>query len=264
MQVSVFSIFCMAVSAVISTGLPVVLFIIFYKKYNAKIIPMITGIAGFVIFALILEKSVHLIVLDKFALKEKPLVYIIYGIFMAGIFEETARFISFKILKKKYNSIGTGLAYGIGHGGIEAILLAGLPMINAIIFCIIINTGNIETITGKLQGEALEQINTQISALWSTPGHLFLIGGIERILAINTQLALSLIVFYSVYGKNKLWLYFLAIILHAIVDIPAAAAQAGIIKNMYLVELFVFIGAMLLTIIAKNLHGELKQDIIET
>jgi uncharacterized membrane protein YhfC len=206
---------------------------------------MIMGIAGFILFALILERSIHSIFFGKFTLREKPLVYIIYGIFMAGIFEETARFISFKILKRKYNSIGTGLAYGIGHGGIEAILLAGLSMIDAIIFSIILNAGDIETITGKLQGETLEQINTQITTILTTSPYLFLVSGIERVFAICIQLSLSIIVFYSVYGKNKLWLYPLSIILHAIIDIPAAAMQVGVIKNMFLVELLVFIGAII-------------------
>jgi uncharacterized membrane protein YhfC len=263
MQVSVFSIVFMTISAIISIGLPIVLFIIFYKKYTAKIIPMIMGIAGFILFVLILERAIHSIVFAKFTLREKPLIYIIYGIFMAGIFEETARFISFKILKKKYNGIGTGLAYGIGHGGIEAILLAGLSMINAIIFAIILNTGNIETITGKLQGEALEQINTQITTIITTSPYLFLLSGVERVFAICIQLSLSVIVFYSVYGKNKLWLYPFSIILHAIIDIPAAAMQVGVIKNMFLVELLVFIGAIISILIAKFTHEKLKQNRVE-
>ncbi|MDR2245300.1 MAG: YhfC family intramembrane metalloprotease [Treponema sp.] len=162
------------------------------------------GIAGFILFVLLLESSIHSIVFAKFTLREKPLIYIIYGIFKAGIFEETACFISFTILKKKYNGVGTGLSYGIGHGGMEAILLAGLPMINAMIFAIILNAGNIETITGKLQGGALEQINTQITAILTTSSCLFLVSGIERVFAICIQLSLSIIVFYSVHRKNKL------------------------------------------------------------
>jgi uncharacterized membrane protein YhfC len=264
MQVSVLSMVFMVISAIVSIGLPLFLCVTFYKKYNARILPMIMGIAGFILFALILERSIHLIILDKFALREMPLVYIIYGIFMAGIFEETPRFISFKILKKKYNGIGTGLAYGIGHGGIESILLAGLPMINAIIFSIILNNGNIETITGKLQGEALEQINTQIVTLSTTSPYLYLVGGIERLFAICIQLSLSIIVFYSVYGKNKLWFYPFAIILHAIVDIPAAAMQAGVIKNTYLVELLVLVAVIILIVITKYIHKKLKQNIMET
>jgi len=264
MQISTLSIAFMVISAILSIGLPIFLFIVFYKKYNAKFIPMILGIVGFIVFALILESSIHLIVFGKFALKEKPLIYIIYGIFMAGVFEETARFISFNILKRKYNGIGTGLAYGVGHGGIEAVLIVGLAMINNIIFSIIVNNGNIETITGALQGKALEQINTQISVLQTTSPHLFLIGGIERIFALSIQISLSIIVFYSVYGKNKLWLYPFSILLHAIIDIPATAMQVGIIKNIYIVELLAIVSAIILVIITKYIHEKFKQYIMKT
>jgi uncharacterized membrane protein YhfC len=264
MQVSVFSIIFMAISAFISITAPIVLFIIFYKKYNAKVIPMLTGMAGFVLFALILEQLIHLIVFTNFALREQPFIFIIYGIFMAGIFEETARFISFKLLKKKYNGIETGLAYGIGHGGIESIVVGGLSMVNTIVVSTMINTGNIETITSALQGDALEQTITQLTMLSTAPSYSFLAGGIERIFAIGIHTSLSIIVFYSVYGKNKLWLYPLAILLHAIMDIPAAAMQAGVIKNVYVVELFAFISAILFIIIARYIHGKLKQSIMET
>jgi uncharacterized membrane protein YhfC len=183
---------------------------------------------------------------------------------MAGIFEETARFISFKILKKKYNGIETGLAYGIGHGGIEAIVVGGLPMVNTIVVSIMINTGAIETITGALQGAALEQTTAQLTVLLTTPSYSFLAGGIERLFAIGLHMSLSIIVFYSVYGKNKVWLYPLAILLHAVMDIPAAAMQAGVIKNVYVVELFGFISAIIFIVIARYIHKKLKHTIIKT
>jgi hypothetical protein len=83
-----------------SIGLPVVLCLVAHKRCGVKIVPFLLGVAGFVFFVLILERSIHLIVFSRFALRENPLLYVIYGIFMAGIFEETARFISFHILKK--------------------------------------------------------------------------------------------------------------------------------------------------------------------
>jgi uncharacterized membrane protein YhfC len=248
----------MTISAIISIGLPIGLFIVFYKKYNAGFLPLIFGIAGFIIFVLLLERSIHLIVLDKFSLREKPFVYILYGVFMAGIFEETARFISFNVLKKKYTGIGTGLSYGIGHGGIESILLSGLAMINSLIFCIIFNAGNIEMITNKLQGEALIQLNNQINTLLTTAPYMFLISCIERIFAIGVQISLTISVYYSVYGKNTFWLYPLAIILHAIIDVPAAAMQVNILKNVFFVEGLIGIFAILMIILAKNIHKKLK------
>jgi uncharacterized membrane protein YhfC len=248
----------MVISAIISIGLPIVLLIIFRKKYNAGILPMVIGIITFIVFALVLERSVHRIVLGNFNLLENPFVYILYGIFMAGIFEETARFISFNMLKKRYNGVGIGLAYGLGHGGIESILIVGLSMINNIAFCILLNTGGAETIISKLQGDALAQLNVQINTLVNTAPYMFLIGVIERIFAITVQISLSMIVYYSVYGKNKICLFPLAIILHAIVDIPAAAMQAGIIKNMLFTEVLVFFSAMIVSVFAIKIHNNYR------
>jgi uncharacterized membrane protein YhfC len=252
----------MTISAIISIGLPIFLFIFFHKKYTAPVLPMIIGIAAFIIFVLVLERSIHLIVLGKFALKQKPFIYMLYGTLMAGIFEETARFLSFSILKRKYNGINTGLSYGIGHGGIEAILLSGIAMINAIVFSIIINAGSLESITGKLQGEALDQINTQITTLISIAPYLFLISGIERILAIGIQMSLSIIVFYSVFCKGKWWLYPSAIILHAIIDSPVALMQAGAIHNVFLVEGLVCLSSILIILLARGIHKKLKEYLI--
>lgn len=44
---------------------------------------------------------------------------------LAGIFEETARWIGYKLLKKKGDSFGASLTLGAGHGGIEAIIIGG-------------------------------------------------------------------------------------------------------------------------------------------
>jgi len=263
MQVSILSIICMAISAFISIGLPIVLFIHFRKKYSAKFLPMIIGVAAFIIFVLVLERSVHLLVFAKTAIRENPFIYIVYGVLMAGIFEETARFICFRILRKKYGGIGTALSYGVGHGGIEAILLSGLVMIANMVYCVILNTGNAEMLTGKLQGAALDKMNEAMHTLVSTSPYLFLVSGMERIFAVCIQLSLSVLVFYSVYGKNsfgknRTWLFPLAILLHAIIDIPAAAAQAGVLKSILLVEGIVCVCAIAIVLLAMNVHKKLR------
>ena len=134
-------------------------------------------------------------------------------------------------------------------------------MIGAIVFSIIINYGNIETITGKLQGEALEQINTQINTLITTAPYMFFVSGIERIFAIGLQISLSIIVFYSVYGKKKILLYPLAILLHAISGILPTAMQIGLIKNLFLIEGFTCVYAIMVIIIARSIHKIMKEEI---
>ena len=57
---------------------------------------------------------------------ENPYVFAIYGGLTAGIFEELGRFVAFFFLLKKYLDYKDGFAYGIGHGGIESILVGGI------------------------------------------------------------------------------------------------------------------------------------------
>jgi uncharacterized membrane protein YhfC len=256
MQVPVLSIVFMTVSAVISIGTPIFLFFFFRKRFLMPAIPVLAGIAGFVIFALILEQLVHMLVLKpgpagEIALKNKPLLYMLYGCFMAGIFEESARFIAFHLLKKKYSGIGTALSYGIGHGGGEAIILAGIAMITNLVFSLWINTGTIALLPESMHGVSTEAISVTLS---NTAPYMFLIGGIERLFAIAIQISLSVIVFYSVFCKGKWWLFPAAILIHAIIDAPAALGQAGAIKNVFFIEGLVGVGSVLVIIMAKYIH----------
>lgn len=263
MNVPVSSIVFMIVSAIISIGTPIVMFIYFRKRYHAKVIPMIVGAAAFILFALVLESAVHRFVLNpdasgNIALKSTPFLFTLYACLMAGIFEETARFISFHLLKKKYCDFSTGLAYGTGHGGIEAILLAGVAMISSIVFSVMINSGMADAITAPLSETALTRVNAQIAALCTAESYMFLVSGFERLFAIALQLSLSVIVYYSVTSKGKWWLFPTAIALHALADVPAALMQAGILKNIWFVEGIIMISAVVLSMLAVFTHKRLK------
>ena len=267
-MVSNLSIVFMSITAIISIGLPLVLFLVWRRKYGLKIVPMLVGMAAFIVFALVLEQLLHAVVLragadGKIALMAySPLLFVLYGAFAAGVFEETARFISFQLLKKKYGGVGTGLSYGIGHGGIEAILLVGLTMISNIVFSALINSGN----TAVLGSDP--SIAASIDTLIQTDSTMFLLGGFERVLAVAVQISLSMLVWCAVKVKGKAWLYPVAILLHAAIDTPAAMYQAGIIKNLYvvytpmLVPILVsaFAAWKVCGILERNSEGELSSD----
>jgi uncharacterized membrane protein YhfC len=261
-QVPTLSVVFMALSAIMAVGTPIALFVILYKKYKLPIAPVIIGSAAFILFVLILERAIHFIVLGRFNLREKPFIYMLYGVLMAGLFEETARFISFNVMKRKYHKIGAGLSYGIGHGGIEAIIIVGIAMINNMVLSFMINAGTIENIAKDLTGETLIQMNAQITALVTTAPYLFLISGIERLFTLIVQIALSIIVFYGVFCRNKWWLYPLAIIIHAIIDVPAVLMQTGILKNIVFVEVLAGISALLLLFGARYIHKTSRETLI--
>jgi uncharacterized membrane protein YhfC len=209
--------------------LPVATFLVLRKKFDLKGVPILVGIAAFILFALILEQILHSIVMQPgadgtVALLKIPWLYVLYGVLSAGIFEETARFLSFKLLKDKYTGIGTSLSYGIGHGGIEALLLGGMLMLNNVLISFLINTGS-----NLVPAET-------VSALTAVQPHMFAITFAERAIAFVAQVSLSVLVWSAVNDAKKIWLYPAAILLHALIDTPAILYQIGALTNIYLVE----------------------------
>jgi uncharacterized membrane protein YhfC len=217
---------------------------------------MFFGIIGFVLFVMVLERMMHSVVLKPdengvIPMMEEPWNFVLYGIFAAGLFEETARFISFIILRSNHTGIKTGLAYGIGHGGAESILLVGLTMVNNLILSVMINYGDI-----TILGDSPQMLETMGALVNATP-YVFMFGGIERIITIACQISLSVIVWYSLTGRGRLWLFPAAILLHAISDIPAAMMQAGLLTNMWMVEGALAVGAFITITIAYKIHRRL-------
>jgi len=168
---------------------------------------------------------------------------------MAGLFEETGRFIAFKtVLRKKRDKDINALMYGAGHGGFEAAVLLGVSMISNVVLAIMINSGNISGITGSLSGDALTQLEVGLETLTTTPSYTFLIGIMERVFAVTLQIALSVIVWFAAKNKNRLYLYPVAILIHFFVDalavilaqynVPVLAIEAVICIMMALAALF--------------------------
>ena len=78
----------------------------------------------------------------------------------------------------------------------------------------------------------LEAIAQQLA---TTPSYLFLITGVERVLAMTIHLSLSMIVLKAV--TDRKWGYYvLAIGLHTLINFPAGLYQAGFLQDMLLIE----------------------------
>jgi uncharacterized membrane protein YhfC len=171
---------------------------------------------------------------------------------MAGLFEETGRFLAFKtVLKKKLGKDANALMYGAGHGGFEAIYLLGITSINNIIYSVLINSGRTDMLTSSLTGDYLAQVNNAISLLKTTPSYLFLMGGVERIFAIVLQIALSVLVWFAAKKKNRLYLYPLAVLIHLLVDgITVICSGKGV--STITLEAIVGLMAVVTAIIAKT------------
>lgn len=213
------SIIGMSVSFLIAVGLPVAAFIFWRKRTRARWSSMLIGAAVFILFALVLEQLLHLAVLDLTGTKLTGNIWLfaLYGGICAGLFEETGRILAMKFCMKKTLDKKNAIMYGIGHGGIEAILLVGLSMFSNIITAVIINSGLLETSLNVLDEATRAATVSQLSALWTTQPYLFYMGGIERVSAFFLHIALSYIVYRAV-KLHKIRYYFAAVLIHFLVD----------------------------------------------
>lgn len=243
------SIIAMAISLIILLGLLIGIFLVLKRKFGIKVVPLAVGVAFFVIFALVLEQMLHGIVLQPNAqgqillMNSHPVVYIIYGVLAAGIFEETARLLAFKLLKNSYPDFGTSIVYGLGHGGIELLILGGVPLLSNLIISLLLSNPN-----GRLAQELPQSV---IQALQGAHSGEFFLVVIERFPALLIQICLSVLVWIAVNKANRFWLFPMSILFHAIVDIPSVMAQVGFLSNyviLYGLLYLMTIGLIVLTI----------------
>ena len=195
----------MAISLIISVALPIVLLIVWRKKTGASFSSFCIGAGIFILFALILEQIFHSVMLGLTGtvLKDNIWLYALYGGLAAGLFEETGRFTAMKFFMKdpdKKNAI----MYGIGHGGIEAILVTGLNMISNLVTSMMINAGSLESILAPL-GDERQTLLTQLSALWTEPSWKFYMAGMERVSAVMLHIVLSYLVYMAVKNQKIIW-----------------------------------------------------------
>jgi uncharacterized membrane protein YhfC len=163
---------------------------------------------------------------------------------LAGLFEETARYILFRFFLKNSRSWKEGVLVGLGHGGTEAVLLA---ISAAATFIFMLSYRNIDLSTvPSIPADQLEVAKQQVAAYWSAPWYMALTGFVERILAMCLHVGLSVMVLYAVVYRRPLW-FWLALLWHAFVDAVAVyiGQEVGILITEGIVAVFAILSIWL-------------------
>ena len=254
-MVPVSSLIMMAANAFLGIAVPVCLAVYLVRKHRAKLSSILIGAGTFILFALVLESILHQLVLKGphgSDILGNTLLYALYGGLAAGVFEETGRFLSMKFLMKKEPSKPLpGIAYGVGHGGAEMLIIFGITMINNLVISALINSGQADAIFAKVPEEAAGQLQAQLDQLQTLGAGTLLIGLWERFSALILHLGLSMLVWVAVRKGGKwLWLFPAAIVLHAIVDAGAVLLQKS--TGLVPLELIVMAEALAVAAIGYN------------
>ena len=152
----------------------------------------------------------------------QPFIWLVVLALTASIVEECARYIVFKAFKKAASNEGAFL-YGLGHGGIEALLLVGIPII-------------------------VHLASYSDASLYG--------GSVERLLAMVAHICFSLIVVQAVLRQQIRYVGY-AIVAHALFNIVGAWVATRytslvVIEGIILLEVM---GLMVVTIIIVKGNG---------
>ena len=245
----------MALSILISASAPFAIHFVLRRRMTLSWRNIGIGAGMFFLSALVLEQILH-----YFMLKADPVTaawfkshrwgFAIYGLAAAGVFEETGRYIGLRFLAKRTGNPGTAVAYGLGHGGLEMLLIGALAQASALVLALLDRAGLLGVVlAGKLPPKTLAVIHNQFVHLTVLTAS---IGWVERLMALTAQISLTFVVWRAVETKRTR-LLFVAIALHALVDSGAALLQAGYITSVWVAEGCVLAAVIVTVLIARHL-----------
>lgn len=228
-------------SVICSLIIPIAMFIycIFSKQKVLK--SFVVGVLVFFISQMVIRVPIISYVLPNqiwyMKLSTNPYLYGAFLGLTAGIFEEVGRYIGFKYFLKKNHRYIDGISFGLGHWGVEALLIVG---VNAVVFL----GGSIAIKNGVdyNSSEMLSVIFAQSSSLTTTNAFLM---GVERLLTMSIHVSFSMIVLYGVKSKKIKYLIY-AILLHGLVDAGVVILPQVFNFSIIGMEIYVLIWALVL------------------
>ena len=230
-MVSVATVICICITLLICLVLPLAVLLVLARKHKKQgiVSAWLLGAAGFFVTQILIRVPI-LTALQKstgfIAFAQNHLFAYTFGLaFTAGLFELAGRFGVAKLMGKNLN-YKRSLAAGLGHGGIEAMVLIGMTYVNNLLYVVMINSGTFDAMIAQaaaagVDASQLELIRTQ---LVSSPSALFLLGGFERILAMTAHTAMSMLVCYGVAHKKVLPCVLVCLGIHTLMDLTAGLA----------------------------------------
>lgn len=222
------------INLTLSIGLPLGLAILLIIKDRKRTKPLMLGVITFLIFQvftripllqLVLANQVWYILFSY----DQPILYLFLLSLSAGLFEEIGRFL---IMKRwlKNGSFMDVFSFGIGHGGIEAILLVGLGVL--------------------------------LSDVSSVDDFSMIMGGIERIFALCMHVAFSFMVYAQV-SKHQRFGLAVSILAHTLVNFIAVYLMSlGL--GILIVELSLFIMSILAVVYVLRERKRFNESTIST
>lgn len=237
------------IAILIEVALPVFLLIFVVKKAGIGWMVIVIGVMIYMITQIIQIPILVWIsgLLDKNAFDTKSVWMPIFeGIILGlvgGMIVEGVRWGAFKYVRQLKSTIPHAIGSGLGYSASETIIMVGIPTVISFVNMLIYK--NAAGTDPNLQTGLV----AQVQALWMLPWYTPLIGAFERITALITNVALSIMVL-QVFTRNKISYLFFAMLWHIMIDaIPVIMTGYGIQAWMTNLLFLIFCGANIILMI---------------
>ena len=142
----------------------------------------------------------------------------------AGLFEEVGRYLGYRFLmRREEKTWAKAVMFGIGHAGLEAMLLSGVLAAVTIANIVFLGANGLDSVPADQRDLAARQLQ----AIAEQPGWLPLMGAWERLWTMPVHVGLSVMVLQVFTRGSIRWLW-LAIAAHAVVDLLAVGLLQGL------------------------------------
>lgn len=253
------------ITVILMIAIPVCFFLFWRRKHKeqTKISWLIAGAIGFIVSARVLELAIHYlcIVMDNpisRVINGNTAAFVLYGITMAGVFEECGRYIVLKYIMKKNHTRENAVMYGIGHGGIEVLAVLMPSMILYLAIAVLFSQGDTQTalkalnITEETAAAALPSVQAAAAFDYAMTA----MNVMERLFTMFIHIGLTVIVYCGVVNERKICLP-LAILLHMLADTFPALYQRGLLP-LWTVEGWAAVWTAVILFVAGRFYRSLR------
>lgn len=200
-----------------------VLMFIFFKRYRAKFIPLITGIIGYIVFCFIgysvLSALVYLIPGIANQSEQNTEAVTVLFLMLSVLMFTVARIVLTKMLQGRYDGPGDVMMLGLGLGMGDAVMYA-FSTFTMIVWCSAINSSGLaEVFRDFTEVDAISTYN-DISILFTAPAIHWILCGISAVLDIVLNIALAMVNYGVTDGKLPKYWYAISTAMNFCVLLP--------------------------------------------
>lgn len=125
------------------------------------------------------------------------ILQIFLSIAFAALLGVIVRWAGMKYLKDDLQTLNAAYGIGIGYGGVESIMLVGIPLLMT--FITMISNLNLEAAAAALEPDVV----AQLEILWGIPAYVPLAGSLERLSALVMHITVTVVILQA-FIKDKI------------------------------------------------------------